>query len=128
MFGFQSHLIFPTHAVRPAGPWPQRAERLTLDARDGVPLSGIHMRPDEPSRDKTLILGFGGNAWNGQDVAEYCLITALIALVGLGIFIHISGGLQTVWQSAGSSLAAGAPAADSATPSLSSQPGDSTQK
>ena len=24
-----------------------------------------------PARDRTLILGFGGNAWNAQDVAEY---------------------------------------------------------
>jgi len=71
MFGFQSHLIFPTHAVPSAGPWPKGAERLTLAAADGKELVGIHIPPDEPQGDRTLILGFGVNAWNAQDVAEY---------------------------------------------------------
>jgi len=44
---------------------------------------------------------------SGQDVAEYCLITAFIALVALGIFWHVSGGLQGMWTSINSSLAAG---------------------
>jgi Flp pilus assembly pilin Flp len=43
----------------------------------------------------------------GQDVAEYCLITALIALVALGIFWHVSGGLQGMWNSMNTSLTAG---------------------
>src|SRR4029079_98315 len=71
MFGFQSHLIFPTHAVPSAGPWPKGADRLSLTAADGKELVGIHIPADEPARDRTLILGFGGNAWNAQDVAEY---------------------------------------------------------
>jgi pimeloyl-ACP methyl ester carboxylesterase len=71
MFEFQSHLIFPTHAVPPAGPWPPRAERLSLTTPDGFELAGIRIPPDEPSRESTLSLGFGGNAWNAQDVAEY---------------------------------------------------------
>jgi Flp pilus assembly pilin Flp len=41
----------------------------------------------------------------GQDVAEYCLITALIALIALGIFWHVSGGLQGMWNSMNASLA-----------------------
>jgi Flp pilus assembly pilin Flp len=40
-----------------------------------------------------------------QDVAEYCLITALIALICLGIFWHVSGGLQGMWNSMNASLA-----------------------
>lgn len=71
MFEFQSHLIFPTHAVPPAGPLPAGAERLSLESADGYPLAGVHITADEPSADATLILGFGGNAWNAQDVAEY---------------------------------------------------------
>jgi hypothetical protein len=71
MFEFQSHLIFPTHAVPSAGPWPKDAERLSLKAAGGQELAGIHIPADEPSEDRTLILGFGGNAWNAQDVAEY---------------------------------------------------------
>jgi Flp pilus assembly pilin Flp len=43
----------------------------------------------------------------GQDLAEYCLLTALIALIGLGIFVHISGGLQTIWGGANTSLTTG---------------------
>ena len=43
----------------------------------------------------------------GQDVAEYCLITALIALIGLAIFWHVSGGIQGMWASMNTSLAAG---------------------
>jgi pimeloyl-ACP methyl ester carboxylesterase len=71
MFEFQNHLIFPTHAVPPAGPLPSGAERLTVTAPDGVELHGIHIPPEQSRRPKTLVLGFGGNAWNGQDVAEY---------------------------------------------------------
>ena len=68
----QDELIFPTHAVAPPGPLPQSAERLSLETSDGVRLHGVHIPPagqaDEP---RTLILGFGGNAWNGEDVASY---------------------------------------------------------
>jgi len=71
MFQFQSQMIFPVHAVPTAGPWPVGAERLTVNTPDGETLQGIHIPADEPDPRKTLILGFGGNAWNGQDVAEY---------------------------------------------------------
>ncbi len=71
MFEFQSHLIFPTHAVPLAGPLPKGAEILSLDTPDGHKLAGIHIPADQPGPEKILILGFGGNAWNGQDVAEY---------------------------------------------------------
>jgi Flp pilus assembly pilin Flp len=43
----------------------------------------------------------------GQDVAEYCMITALVALVGLAIFIHMSGGVQAIWGSANTALVSG---------------------
>lgn len=33
----------------------------------------------------------------GQDLAEWCLITALVALVCIGIIWHVSGGLQGIW-------------------------------
>jgi uncharacterized protein len=71
MFEFQSHLIFPTHAVPSAGPLPAGAEVLSLDTPDGHKLAGIHIPADDAGAEPTLILGFGGNAWNGQDVAEY---------------------------------------------------------
>jgi len=71
MFQFQSHLIFPVHAVPPAGPLLSGAERLSLRTPDGQTLHGVHIPADAANRDGMLILGFGGNAWNGQDVAEY---------------------------------------------------------
>ncbi|NUT00664.1 MAG: alpha/beta hydrolase [Sphingomonas sp.] len=71
MFEFQSHLIFPTHAVPKAGPLPKGAEQLSVEAGKGITLHGVRIPPDKPDGSKTLILGFGGNGWNGQDVAEY---------------------------------------------------------
>ena len=43
----------------------------------------------------------------GQDLAEYCLLTALVALIGLAILIHLSGGMQALWTGANTSLVAG---------------------
>ena len=43
----------------------------------------------------------------GQDLAEYCLLTALVALVGMAIFVHLSGGMQALWGDANTSLTAG---------------------
>ena len=43
----------------------------------------------------------------GQDLAEYCLLTALVALVGMVIFVHLSGGMQALWTDANISLTAG---------------------
>lgn len=71
MFEFQSHLIFPTHAVPSAGPLPRGAERLSVNSADKHKLAGIFIPADRKARRRTLILGFGGNGWNGQDVAEY---------------------------------------------------------
>lgn len=71
MFEFQTQLIFPVHAVPPAGPLPPRSERLEVPTPGGQLLQGIYIPAGEPDPTKTLILGFGGNAWNGQDVAEY---------------------------------------------------------
>jgi uncharacterized protein len=71
MFEFQSHLIFPTHAVPRAGPLPTGAEQLSLATPDGSKLEGILIPADDPAQERLMILGFGGNAWNAQDVAEY---------------------------------------------------------
>lgn len=71
MFEFQSHLIFPVHAVPVAGPLPPDAERLSVGTPDGSSLHGIRIPADASDASRTLILGFGGNGWNGQDVAEY---------------------------------------------------------
>ena len=51
---------------------------------------------------RTLITGE-----RGQDLAEYCLLTALLALIAVGILIHVSGGMQSLWVGANTSLVAG---------------------
>jgi Flp pilus assembly pilin Flp len=35
---------------------------------------------------------------DGQDLADYCLLTALVALIAAGILVHISGGLDGLWS------------------------------
>jgi pimeloyl-ACP methyl ester carboxylesterase len=71
MVDLQAHFIFPVHAVPPSGPMPPGAERLLVSTPDGDTLEGVRIPPDDTDASSTLILGFGGNAWNGQDVAEY---------------------------------------------------------
>ena len=68
----QDEIIFPTHMVGAPGPLPPGAERLQVNTSDGETLHGVRIPPaGAVSGSKTLILGFGGNAWNGQDVASY---------------------------------------------------------
>ena len=57
----------------------------------------------------------------GQDLAEYCLITAIIALVGLGIFYELSGGFRNLWGTADSAMIV---ANSSASPGAASQSSD----
>jgi pimeloyl-ACP methyl ester carboxylesterase len=68
----QDDIIFPVHAVSPPGPLPPGAERLQVKTPGGETLHGVHVPPaDATQGPKTLILGFGGNGWNGEDVASY---------------------------------------------------------
>lgn len=71
MLEFQDHLIFPVHAVAKAGLLPPGAELMSVGTPDGYTLRGIHISASEPNASGTLLLGFGGNAWNAQDMAEY---------------------------------------------------------
>ena len=48
----------------------------------------------------------------GQDLSEWCLLTALVALIALGVIIQLSGGMQAVWRGANASLNAGNAATD----------------
>jgi pimeloyl-ACP methyl ester carboxylesterase len=67
----QDDLIFPVHAVGPADPLPPGAERLVVDTPGGEKLHGVHIPPATRTGARTLVLGFGGNAWNGENVASY---------------------------------------------------------
>jgi Flp pilus assembly pilin Flp len=63
----------------------------------------------------------------GQDLSEYCLLTALVALVALGIIIQVSGGMQAVWGGAKASLTAGS-AAISGSPAAADTPARAASK
>ena len=68
----QDEILFPTDAVPPAGPLPSNAEQLQVQTPGGETLHGLHISSGAPaSGPRMLILGFGGNAWNGQEVASY---------------------------------------------------------
>lgn len=68
----QDDIIFPIDAVADPGPLPSGADKFTVKTPDGETLHGVHIARAQPSDGpKILVLGFGGNAWNGQDVATY---------------------------------------------------------
>jgi uncharacterized protein len=71
MSTFQDRAIFPTHLVGRSGPLPAGTERLSIDTADGDRLEGVHIGPLEEKQPRLLIVGFGGNGWNGEDVAAY---------------------------------------------------------
>jgi Flp pilus assembly pilin Flp len=51
---------------------------------------------------------FLGNE-EGQNLSEYCLITAVIAIVALVIIVAVSGGLHNIWQLASSTTSVAIP-------------------
>jgi uncharacterized protein len=67
----QDDMLFPTSAVPPPDPLPQNAERLSLDIPAGERLHGVHIPPTEDGGGRILVVGFGGNAWNAENVATY---------------------------------------------------------
>lgn len=69
----QTQMLFPTRMVSASQPvLPPHAARLEVETSDGVRLQGVHLAPAEAaSKDRLVILGFGGNAWNAANLAEY---------------------------------------------------------
>lgn len=67
----QTQMLFPTGAVGPPGPLPAGAAQLAFETPEGHKLHGVHIGPAANSGERLLVLGFGGNAWNGSDVAAY---------------------------------------------------------
>ena len=67
----QSHFLFPTHLVAEAGQMPAGSRELVIGTQ-GEKLYGLHIPPSgRAAKAPTLILGFGGNAWNAADAAAY---------------------------------------------------------
>ncbi|HTX38000.1 MAG TPA: hypothetical protein VME43_23380 [Bryobacteraceae bacterium] len=69
-------------------------------------------------RGKTIAQWFREEA--GQDLSEYCLLLALIVLIAAGIFLKVSGGVQSLWTVANTTLNSSA-ATTSVTSTTSSQ-------
>jgi len=64
-------MLFPVHAVPAPGPLPQSARQVRVEAPDAAVLQGVSIPPATDAKRRMLVLGFGGNAWNGADVAAY---------------------------------------------------------
>ena len=64
----QGAMIFPAHLAGGTRSLPAGAERLVVETPDGERLHGVRLRGRGGSGGP-LLLGFGGNAWNAEDVA-----------------------------------------------------------
>jgi pimeloyl-ACP methyl ester carboxylesterase len=64
-------MLFPTGMVARSGPLPDGAEQVSIVSADGEALRGVHIVPDASERSGVLVIGLGGNAWNGSDVAVF---------------------------------------------------------
>ncbi len=72
-FVMQNRMLFPAQLASSQqhhGEGP--GDRLELVTPDGVHLKGVHIAAaKEPDKDAPIVLGFGGNAWNGEVAATY---------------------------------------------------------
>ena len=69
----QDWLLFPRWAIgNGTDPLPASAERITVRVSAGDELFGIRLPAQDPPRGgSTLLLAFGGNAWNAAQLAGY---------------------------------------------------------
>jgi hypothetical protein len=68
---FHGRMVFPAGMVQPYAAPPPGSERLVVETPDGERLHGVRIPASQgtPAAGRPLILGFGGNAWNGDAVA-----------------------------------------------------------
>ena len=71
MYLAQTRLIFPSWLAQLGRPeLPASAARLEVTTADGVRLAGVRLPPlSTPARDRSILLGFPGNAWNAEAMA-----------------------------------------------------------
>jgi hypothetical protein len=68
----QTSLLFPVRiAASGRAELPVSARRIAFEAPDRVRLHGVHLPARSAQADATLILAFGGNAWNAEVLAAY---------------------------------------------------------
>jgi len=70
MYARQDSLIFPVGAVGSAPNLPSGSARLEIRIESGEHLIGAYI-PATIRADAPVVIGFGGNAWNGEAVALY---------------------------------------------------------
>ncbi|HEY5723477.1 MAG TPA: alpha/beta fold hydrolase [Allosphingosinicella sp.] len=69
-WAMQDRMLFPTGMIPPAEPLPPGAERLEI-ASGGERIQGLHIPAVRPSASAPVVIGFGGNAWNAEEMADY---------------------------------------------------------
>lgn len=70
LWALQGKLLFPRGMVGQGASLPPNAERLAFSMGSGDKLVGVHLPAEGPSPEgASLVLGFGGNAWNADDLA-----------------------------------------------------------
>ncbi len=69
----QTWMLFPADLVSASQPLlPASADSLEIDGPNGNRLHGVHIPPiGEQTGDRMTVLGFGGNAWNAGNLAQY---------------------------------------------------------
>jgi hypothetical protein len=72
IFATQTRILFPAGMAGGGAPLPSGAERLIVAIPDRDTLHGVRIPAAVPrAGPRTLILGFGGNAWNAEGAAAY---------------------------------------------------------
>ncbi len=73
MYVMQTRLLFPAGmAANPGFALPPTAERMEVATPDGEKLVGARVPPAiSQAEEPFLILGYGGNAWNADDLAVF---------------------------------------------------------
>lgn len=69
-WAMQDRMLFPTGMIRAAEPLPPSAERLEI-VRGRDRIRGVHLPPAADSSSAPVVIGFGGNAWNAEEMADY---------------------------------------------------------
>jgi hypothetical protein len=68
----QTRILFPTRFAEMYKPvLPASAIRIEIEAGDGTRLRGVHIPAASGRSGEPVLLGFGGNAWNADSLAEY---------------------------------------------------------
>ena len=107
IFFAQTSLLFPARMAGASAPLPATARPLSLNLDGGERLHGLHIPPRQLQKGpKLLILGFGGNAWNAQDVAEF--LHELFPEVDVAAF-HYRGYAPSTGSPSAAALLADAP-------------------